>query len=206
MSEDRTVPMKQPQWSRRETDLDDQETVYADQDKATPPTLPLGDQGKRRPSPVPRFQDPDSTTEATPPHFQQPPTPLGVPGPEPQTMVISERPTPVFAWLVILDSPDRNSIGSIHTLHPETTTIGRVRGNQVILQDETVSAQHARIRREFKEGQQPIYALFDMGSSNGCQVGDRDSYRNEENRVYRHELKDGDYLLLGETTLVFKQV
>jgi len=26
------------------------------------------------------------------------------------------------------------------------------------------------------------------------------------NRVYRHELQDGDYLLMGETTLVFKKL
>jgi pSer/pThr/pTyr-binding forkhead associated (FHA) protein len=121
-------------------------------------------------------------------------------------MVISERPSPVFAWLVVVDGPDRNSIGTIHTLHPDNTSIGRVRGNQIILRDETVSAQHARIRRELKEGQEPVYALFDMGSRNGCQVGGRDTYRNEENRVYRHELKDGEYILLGETTLVFKKV
>jgi len=121
-------------------------------------------------------------------------------------MLMGERPTPVFAWLVIVDGPDRNSIGTIHTLHPENTTIGRVRGNQIRLRDETVSAQHARIRCETREGQEPVFALFDMGSRNGCQVGDRQTYRNEENRVYRHDLKDGDYLLLGETTLVFKQV
>jgi pSer/pThr/pTyr-binding forkhead associated (FHA) protein len=198
--------MKQPQWSRRETDLNEQETVYTDQEKVTPPTLPLSDQAEREPSPVPGSQRPDSTKDATPPPSPQPSTPFGAPNPEPRTMLVSERPVPVFAWLVVVDGPDRNSIGTVHTLHPENTTIGRVRGNQIILRDETVSAQHARIRCEAREDQNPVFALFDMGSSNGCQVGDRDTYRNEENRVYRHELKDGDYLLLGETTLVFKQV
>jgi hypothetical protein len=48
--------------------------------------------------------------------------------------------------------------------------------------------------------------MFDLGSRNGIFVGDRETYRNEENQVYRHELDDGDYLLLGETTLVFKRV
>lgn len=206
MSEDRTVPMKQPQWSRRETDLNEQETVYTDKEEVTPPTLPLDDQGRRQPSPLPGSQRPDALTDATPRPLQQPPTPFGAPGPEPQTMLMGERPVPVFAWLVVVDSPDRNHIGTIHTLHPENTTIGRVRGNQVILRDETVSAQHARIRREAKEDQRPVFTLFDMGSSNGCHVGDEETYRNEENRVYRRELKDGDYLLLGETSLVFKQV
>ena len=206
MSEDPTVPMKQPQWPRRETDLNEQETVYSDQEKATPPTLPLGGEGGWQSPPVPSTQHPDASTDATPPAFHQPPAPFGPPAPEPQTMLVSERPLPVFAWLVEVDSPDRKSIGTIHTLHPENTTIGRVRGNQIVLRDETVSAQHARIRCDAKEGQEPIYTLFDMGSRNGCQVGDRDTYRNEENRVYRHKLEDGDYLLLGETTLVFKRV
>jgi pSer/pThr/pTyr-binding forkhead associated (FHA) protein len=198
--------MKQPQWSRRDADLHEQETVYSDQEKATPPTLPLGSEEGRLSPPVPGSQRPDASTDATPPTFRQPPAPFGAPAPEPQTMLVSERPMPVFAWLVEVDGPDRKSIGTIHTLHPETTTIGRVRGNQIVLHDETVSAQHARIRCEAREGQEPVYTLFDMGSRNGCQVGDRDTYRSEENRVYRHILEDGDYLLLGETTLVFKRV
>ena len=45
MSEDRTTPMQQPQWSRRDADPDDQKTVFADQESVTPPTIPLGDQG-----------------------------------------------------------------------------------------------------------------------------------------------------------------
>lgn len=121
-------------------------------------------------------------------------------------MIIKERPTPVFAWLVVVDGPDRNSIGTVHTLHPDTTTLGRVSGNRIVLNDETVSAQHARIRREVKEGQDPVFALFDMGSRNGIYAGPKDSYKDEENRVYRHELQDGDYLLVGETSLVFKKL
>jgi pSer/pThr/pTyr-binding forkhead associated (FHA) protein len=121
-------------------------------------------------------------------------------------MIISERPTPVFAWLVVVDGPDRNSVGMVHTLHPDTTTIGRVSGNRIVLRDETVSAQHARIRREAKENQEPIFALFDMGSRNGIFVGDQESYKEEENRIYRHELQDGDFLLMGETSLAFKKL
>lgn len=121
-------------------------------------------------------------------------------------MIISQQEMPVFAWLVVMDGPDRNAIGTVHTLHPDTTTIGRVPGNRIILQDETVSAQHARIRREAREGEEAHFALYDMGSRNGIFVGDKETYKDEENQVYRHELKDGDYLLLGETTLVFKCV
>jgi pSer/pThr/pTyr-binding forkhead associated (FHA) protein len=121
-------------------------------------------------------------------------------------MIIKEQPTPIFAWLVVVDGPDRTAIGVVHSLHPDTTTLGRVAGNRIVLQDETVSAQHARIRREAKEGEEPIFALFDMGSRNGIFVGDKDTYQQEDSRVYRHELQDGDYLLMGETTLVFKRL
>ena len=211
MSEDHTIPMQQ-QWSRRETDPDEQETVYADQEHPTPPTMPFKEQESWQPPPPrdPMATDPSGRAPAAPYTPSQPPMrpagPQAPTGPEDQTMVIRERPTPTFAWLVVVDGPDRNSIGTIHPLHPDSSTVGRVPANQIVIRDETVSAQHARIRREVKEGQEPVFALFDLGSRNGIFVGDRETYKNEENQVYRHELKDGDYLLLGETTLVFKKV
>ena len=121
-------------------------------------------------------------------------------------MIISERPTPVFAWLVVVDGPDRGAIGAVHTLHPDTTTIGRTAGNHIPLRDDTCSSQHARIRVEAKEGEEPVYALYDMGSRNGTFIGDKQTYKEEGSRKYRHELQDGDYLLVGETTLVFKKL
>ena len=212
MSEDRTLPMQQQQWSRRETDPDEQETVFADQDAVTPPTMPLGDRGGWQSTPAQGFVRADPGPGPSAPPYQPPQPPYGPPGaqapagPEEQTMIIKEQAPPIFAWLVVVDGPDRNAIGVVHSLHPDTTTLGRVAGNRIVLQDETVSAQHARIRRETKEGKDPIFALFDMGSRNGIFVGDKDTYQEEENRVYRHELKDGDYLLMGETTLVFKRL
>ncbi len=207
MSEDRTTPMRQQQWSEQGSEMDDQKTVFADQESVTPPTIPLGDQRGG-----PAFVRSDPSAGATPPPYPPPQPPFGPPPPEAppgaeaQTMIISERPSPVFAWLVVVDGPDRNSVGMVHSLHPDTTTIGRVAGNRVVLRDETVSAQHARIRREVKEDQEPIFALFDMGSRNGIFAGDQETYKKEEQRIYRHELQDGDYLLMGETTLVFKKL
>lgn len=211
MSEDRTAPMQQPEWSRQDADMDDQRTVFADQESVTPPTIPLGDQGG---SPWDQPLDPgfvraDPSLGKTPPPYPPPQPPFEPQAPaggQGKTMIIKERPTPIFAWLVVVHGPDKNTIGTVHTLHPDTTTIGRVQGNRIVLRDETVSAQHARIRREVKEDQEPIFALFDMGSRNGIFVGDKETYKEEENRVYRHELQDGDYLLMGDTTLVFKKL
>ena len=121
-------------------------------------------------------------------------------------MLIKERAAPVFAWLVVVDGPNRASIGKVHTLHPDTTVAGRAAGNQIVLADDTCSSQHFRIRVEAREGQEPAFMLYDMGSRNGIFVGSRATYKNPESQTYRCELHDGDYLLVGETTLVFKRI
>jgi hypothetical protein len=211
MSEDRTTPMRQPEWSQRHRDLDEQETVFSDQESVTPPTIPLGDQGAKEwgPPPGQRFVRAAPTGPTTPPPFPPSGIPLGpqqLPAAQDQTMIISERPAPVFAWLVQVDGPDRGNIGKVHSLRADTTTIGRAPANHVPLRDETVSSQHARIRVEARESEGPAFVLYDMGSRNGTFVGDRETYRDEENKKYRHELEDGDYLLIGETTLAFKKL
>ena len=203
MSEDRTTPMRQPDWNQPGTRSDDQETVFADSGSVTPPTVPLGDQGFQRTTPPGR---------GVPPIPQQPSPPFGAEPyqapapPEGGTMIISERPTPVFAWLVVVDGPGRSEIGRVHTLKPDTTTIGRVQGNDVVVHDETCSAQHARIRLEQMEDKEGVHVLYDMGSRNKTYVGDKETYRDEGSEKYRHELVDGDYLLIGDTTLVFKKL
>jgi hypothetical protein len=211
MTEDRTTPMRQPQWSPQDKNLDEQETVYADQDAATPPTLPLGDQGRagwgQRPGQGFVRAVPSGGT--TPPPFPPSGAPVGSqqsPAATESTMIISERPVPVFAWLVQVDGPDRGSIGKVHSLRPDTTTIGRAPTSHLPLRDDTISGQHARIRVEAREGAEPAFVLYDMGSRNGCFVGGRLTYKDEENKTYRHELQDGDYLLIGETTLAFKRL
>ena len=121
-------------------------------------------------------------------------------------MIIKEQVPPVFAWLVVVDGPDRGSIGNVHNLRPDTTEVGRAASNEIVLADGTCSSQHFRIRVEAQEGQEPVFMLYDMGSRNGTFVGSRTTYRNSESQAYRQELHDGDYLLVGETTLVFKRI
>jgi pSer/pThr/pTyr-binding forkhead associated (FHA) protein len=69
-----------------------------------------------------------------------------------------------------------------------------------------------RIRAEVQKGQEKErekktdFVLYDLGSRNGTFAGDRASYKDDANRCYRHVLQDGDYLLIGETTLAFKRL
>ncbi len=57
-----------------------------------------------------------------------------------------------------------------------------------------------------KRSKNPLFVLYDMGSRNGTFVGDKETHKDDESRTYRHVLQDGDYLLVGETTLVFKKL
>lgn len=118
------------------------------------------------------------------------------------TMMMGARPGLVFAWLVVLDGPDR---GRIHQLQAEITSVGRAPGsNDIVVADNAVSSQHLKIRSEVAENGDVHYTLIDMASRNGVYVGAKTAYRDDSSRVYRCTLHDGDYLLLGETTLVFK--
>jgi pSer/pThr/pTyr-binding forkhead associated (FHA) protein len=110
----------------------------------------------------------------------------------------------LLAWLAVTDGPGAPR-GQVFTLQRETL-IGRKTGQIVLAGDACVSGQHAKVRLERGEGdeEKQVFVLYDLASANGTFVGDREDYR--DNQVYRHELEDGDFILLGETTLVFKQV
>lgn len=125
--------------------------------------------------------------------------------PESATVLMDRRAAPaVLAWLVITDGPER---GHIFPLRPDNTTVGRVGGNDIVLPDDACSSQHLKIK--YERGDKPDegeFVLIDLASRNGTYVGSKTTYREPASRVYRHVLHDGDYLLLGETTLVFKRV
>lgn len=153
-----------------------------------------------RPTPRPGQQEPAGWAHQ--PAYG--PVAAGQPRGDAATMLLSQRPSAVFAWLVVMDGPDK---GRIHQLRPEVTTVGRASGaNDVVVADDAASGQHLKIKCEHEEGVEDQYILFDLASSNGTFAGDKASYRDSGSRVYRHVLRDGDYLLLGETTLVFKRV
>jgi pSer/pThr/pTyr-binding forkhead associated (FHA) protein len=71
------------------------------------------------------------------------------------------------------------------------TSVGRARANDVVLEDEAISAQHLRIRPE--EGR---FVVHDLGSTNGTRVNER--------KVSRHVLQEGDVIRVGDTSLRFR--
>jgi hypothetical protein len=126
------------------------------------------------------------------------------------TMLISSGPKapPSFAWLVAISGPGNNRmIGQPLPIKKNgATTIGRAPGNDILLPDSSCSSQHAKVKMETDAEGKQVFVIYDLASSNGLYIGDKDNFKKEENRVYRHSLEDGNYLMIGETTLVFKQV
>jgi hypothetical protein len=85
-----------------------------------------------------------------------------------------------------------SGLGKVFALARETTTsVGRARANDIVLEDVAVSSQHCRIRLE-----QGRFVLHDLKSTNGTLVNDQ--------KVSRHTLSEGDVIRIGETSLQFR--
>ncbi|MCH7587737.1 MAG: FHA domain-containing protein [Chloroflexi bacterium] len=78
------------------------------------------------------------------------------------------------------------------SLSKSSVEIGRAAQNDIVLQDEKVSRSHARI-----DCDEHGCTLVDLGSSNGCLVNGV--------RVEQQKLKPGDIIILGGSTLRYKE-
>jgi pSer/pThr/pTyr-binding forkhead associated (FHA) protein len=81
----------------------------------------------------------------------------------------------------------------IHQLNKDVITIGRAPLNHIVIDQPTVSAQHAILAR-FGDS----YRLEDLSSTNGTQINGV--------RVNIAEVKDGDKILFGSVIAVFLDV
>jgi hypothetical protein len=158
------------------------------------PTVAAG-QEARQPHPAP--------PSAGNPFQPTSPKPYQAPAKATVTMHADAARVPM-AWIAVFEGPS-SLVGSVHTLGPETI-IGRTTGDLILTGDPSVSGQHIKIKFEAGDDDEQAFVLYDLASSNGTFVGDRDSCENDESRIYRHVLKDGDFILIGQTKLVFKQV
>lgn len=126
-----------------------------------------------------------------PSRVPQPPLPSEPSAPRPRqpTMVADRAPSPE-GWLV-LRSGSRS--GPQFGLHRGRSTVGRDSSQaDIVLEDETVSGEHARI--QFEQGRFYIYNM----STTGTYVKNRD--------VGRVQLFDGDRIRVGQTILVFEAI
>jgi len=120
-----------------------------------------------------------------------------IPGAD-ETVVLHKAP-PVLAFLVVKSGP---RVGRVYNLNPEVTTMGRDPQNDIILDDEAVSRQHAKVRSEKVkvEGEEAHeqFFIYDLATSNGTKVNGQE--------IMKHPLVDGDEIEIGRTILVFKKV
>jgi hypothetical protein len=111
-----------------------------------------------------------------------------------ETVVLRTGPAS-FAWLVAINAP---LAGHLFRLDPKGTVLGRDARSDIILDDDAVSDLHAKLRAEGEEDDQPKFYIYDLASTNGTLVNGE--------AITKCPLNDGDRIVIGQTTLVFKQV
>jgi hypothetical protein len=100
-----------------------------------------------------------------------------------QTVVLRDRP--------MLAVTSGKEAGRVYDLRRDgSTSMGRARANDIVIDDVACSNEHCRIRPE--EGR---FVLHDLQSTNGTFVNER--------RVTSHSLEAGDVVQVGETHLTF---
>jgi FHA domain len=76
----------------------------------------------------------------------------------------------------------------------EESTLGRIDENSIVIIDDSISRQHARVW-----GKRGVFLAEDLGSSNGTRI-------NGKIIVEPEVLKDGDYLTVGTVNLMFSNL
>jgi hypothetical protein len=106
-----------------------------------------------------------------------------------KTVLLSEkRKPPVVGWFVAMTGEQK---GEDFKVREGKNIIGSVPGAQILVNDSTISGQHASLR--YEEGK---FFLTDLDSSNGSYVNDK--------KIAREELHDNDMIRFGDITLKFK--
>src|SRR4051794_39663180 len=78
-----------------------------------------------------------------------------------------------------------------HVLKDETTTVGRMKGNTVVIEDASISLMHARITRKNNE-----FYLKDLNSTNGTMLNGQP--------VSEAKLRDQDRVRFADITAQFE--
>ena len=150
-----------------------------------PPTFPMP------PAPVgPTVPAPPPGPTAVAPPFPAP-RPTQAPAPPPPQTELVGAPAQAEGWLVARSGAHS---GQSFGLKRGNNTVGRdPRKADVVVDDSTVSGEHARVK--YEGGQ---FYLYDLASTNGSFINNR--------RVQRQLLMDSDIVRFGNVELVFKKV
>jgi len=156
------------------------------------PATPFGQPAPApAPSPSP-FGPPPSSSPFGPPPPAQPAARAAEAQDEAveKTVVRPRLPKLTYIGLLI----DRKQPSRRYDVDKVNNTIGRSPSNTIVLDDPTVSRQHATIKIEGNE-----FVLADLGSSNGTFIGD-------ERLSQPTPLKDGTLVRFGDVELTFKLI
>lgn len=105
------------------------------------------------------------------------------------TRKLERRPRPtVYGWLEALDGDTGR-----HPLRTENVRVGRLRDNDICLQNDSISRRHAVLHYDADRRR---VVITDLGGSNGVLVN--------HTKYKVRELKDGDMVELGEVRLRFR--
>ncbi len=102
-----------------------------------------------------------------------------------------EKKKPIYGWLVVVDGPEAWEEFRICDEESQLF-MGRGEDCQLMLRDEKLDTRHASIR--LKDGK---LSITDLDTSSGTFVND--------NPVTRSDLKDGDTVRVGDSTLRFRK-
>jgi len=129
----------------------------------------------------------DSTTTSTSAAVT---APLSVPVPRKTVVMADLHKAPLMGWVVVLDGNDK---GRDFHVRDGQNLMGSDPTCNIVISNPTVSGKHASLR-----SQDGKFFLTDLDSTNGTYLN------RQEKRIAREEIKDNDYIRLGEVTLKFK--
>jgi serine/threonine protein kinase len=103
------------------------------------------------------------------------------------------------AFLAILIVRSDSLTEDHFVIRQSRTVIGRGQFNDIVIDEPTVSRQHALLVYQKSEDEQGDFALYDLASANGTFV-------NEKKQCLKCKLKHNDVIMLGRVELLFKRL
>jgi len=97
--------------------------------------------------------------------------------------------------LAILIAKDSNKY---YVMNRDRVTVGRSPLNDIVIDNPTLSQQHALLTYSSDENQPPYFTIFDLASSNGILVNGKP--------CIKRRLKHNDVITFGEVELIFKRL